>query len=134
MCHFCQGSLLLKADVQVMRQQLQLAACLSAATSPVWLATSMPHVWAASKHSRLGSSSAGVSTASMLLQVEAQELILKPGDSEVQRLQLRPLQPGVLRLTGLEWVLNGHAHGQLVFPPPEPRQHRQTDSRQVPEC
>ena len=101
--------------------------------SPVWLAIGMPPVWAATGHSRL-SAILGASAAPGLLQVEPRELVLKPGDSEVQRLQLRPLQPGVLRLTGLEWVLDGHAHGRRMFPPPEPRQHRQTDSRQVSEC
>lgn len=64
----------------------------------------------------------------MLLQVMEQEIVIKPGDSDIVRLSIRPLKPGLLRVTGLEWVLNGQAQGRRLFAAKAP-QHRRTGSR-----
>ena len=62
------------------------------------------------------------------LQVLEQEIVIKPGDSDIVRLSIMPLKPGLLRVTGLEWVLNGQAHGRRLFAAKAP-QHRRTGSR-----
>lgn len=43
-------------------------------------------------------------------------------------LRLTPLQAGLLTVTGLEWVLNGHAPGYKLFAERRPL-HRRTASR-----
>lgn len=63
-----------------------------------------------------------------LLQVMEQEIVVKPGDSDIVRLSILPLKPGLLRITGLEWVLNGQAQGRRLFAAKAP-QHRRTGSR-----
>ena len=62
------------------------------------------------------------------LQVMEQEIVVKPGDSDIVRLSVLPLKPGLLRITGLEWVLNGQAQGKRLFAAKAP-QHRRTGSR-----
>ena len=64
----------------------------------------------------------------VLLQVLEQDVLIKPGDSDVVRLSILPLKPGLLRVTGLEWVLNGQAQGRRLFAAKAP-QHRRTASR-----
>lgn len=63
-----------------------------------------------------------------LPQVMEQEIVVKPGDSDIVRLSILPLNPGLLRITGLEWVLNGQAQGRRLFAAKTP-QHRRTGSR-----
>ena len=63
-----------------------------------------------------------------LRQVLEQEIVVKPGDSDIVRLSILPLKPGLLRITGLEWVLNGQAQGRRLFAAKAP-QHRRTGSR-----
>jgi hypothetical protein len=63
-----------------------------------------------------------------LMQVMEQEIVVKPGDSDIVRLSILPLKPGLLRITGLEWVLNGQAQGKRLFAAKAP-QHRRTGSR-----
>ncbi len=63
-----------------------------------------------------------------LLQVMEQEIVVKPGDNDIVRLSILPLKPGLLRITGLEWVLNGQAQGKRLFAAKAP-QHRRTGSR-----
>ncbi len=53
---------------------------------------------------------------------------MQPGDSDIVRLSILPLKPGLLRITGLEWVLNGQAQGKRLFAAKAP-QHRRTGSR-----
>ena len=62
------------------------------------------------------------------MQVLEQEIVVKPGDSDIVRLSIVPLKPGLLRITGLEWVLNGQAQGRRLFAAKAP-QHRRTGSR-----
>ena len=64
----------------------------------------------------------------VLLQVLQQEIVIKPGDSDIVRLSILPLKPGLLKVTGLEWVLNGEAQGRRLFAAKAP-QHRRTGSR-----
>ena len=64
----------------------------------------------------------------MCSQVLEQEIVVKPGDSDVVRLSIVPLKPGLLRITGLEWVLNGQAQGRRLFAAKAAR-HRRTGSR-----
>ena len=64
----------------------------------------------------------------LLLQVMEQEIVIKPGDNDIVRLSILPLKPGLLRVTGLEWVLNGQAQGRRLFAAKAP-QHRRTGSR-----
>ena len=63
-----------------------------------------------------------------LAQVLEQEIVVKPGDSDIVRLSIVPLKPGLIRITGLEWVLNGQAQGRRLFAAKAP-QHRRTGSR-----
>ena len=63
-----------------------------------------------------------------MVQVMEQEIVVKPGDSDIVRLSILPLKPGLLRITGLEWVLNGQAQGRRLFAAKAP-QHRRTGSR-----
>ncbi|KAL3147776.1 hypothetical protein ABBQ32_002510 [Trebouxia sp. C0010 RCD-2024] len=62
------------------------------------------------------------------LKVLEQDIVIKPGDSDIVRLTIMPLKPGLLRITGLEWVLNGQAQGRRLFAAKAP-QHRRTGSR-----
>jgi len=64
----------------------------------------------------------------VLRQVMEQEIVVKPGDSDIVRLSILPLKPALLRITGLEWVLNGQAQGKRLFAAKAP-QHRRTGSR-----
>ncbi len=64
----------------------------------------------------------------VLRQVMEQEIVVKPGDSDIVRLSILPLKPALLRITGLEWVLNGQAQGKRLFAAKGP-QHRRTGSR-----
>lgn len=63
-------------------------------------------------------------------QVLEQELVIKPGDSEIARLSILPLKPGLLRIVGLEWVLNGQAQGKKMFEARRPA-HRRSGSKCV---
>lgn len=58
------------------------------------------------------------------MQVEEQTLVLKGGERVRVALQLRPLQPGLLTLTGVEWILNEHAPGRKLFTPRRPKHKR----------
>ena len=69
-----------------------------------------------------------VQLTTSLPQVMEQEIVVKPGDSDIVRLSILPLKPGLLRITGLEWVLNGQAQGRRLFAAKAP-QHRRTGSR-----
>ena len=62
------------------------------------------------------------------LQVIQLELVIKPGDTETARLCILPLKPGLIRLVGLEWVLNGQAQGRQMFAARTPS-HRRSGSR-----
>ena len=42
-------------------------------------------------------------------------MTLKPHESTWVALRLRPLQPGLLTLTGVDWLLNGTAPGHKQF-------------------
>lgn len=57
-----------------------------------------------------------------------QELVIKPGDSEIARLSILPLKPGLLNIVGLEWVLNGQAQGRKMFEVKKPS-HRRSGSK-----
>lgn len=48
-------------------------------------------------------------------QAEEQTVLLKAGETARVALQLTPLRAGPLAVTGLEWVLNGHAPGYKLF-------------------
>ncbi|BDA40386.1 probable trafficking protein particle complex subunit 8 [Coccomyxa sp. Obi] len=61
-------------------------------------------------------------------EVLEQTVVLKGGEQVRLALGLRPLQPGLLTLTGVEWLLNGNAPGRKLFAPKRPR-HRRTASR-----
>lgn len=55
-------------------------------------------------------------------------VVLKGGEQVRLTLGLRPLRPGLLTLTGMEWLLNGNAPGRKLFVPKRPK-HRRTASR-----
>ena len=42
-------------------------------------------------------------------------MLLKAGETARVALRLTPLRAGPLTVTGLEWVLNGHAPGYRLF-------------------
>ncbi|DBA74127.1 hypothetical protein WJX77_012500 [Trebouxia sp. C0004] len=67
-------------------------------------------------------------TVNEYVKVMEQEIVVKPGDNDIVRLSILPLKPGLLRITGLEWVLNGQAQGKRLFAAKTP-QHRRTGSR-----
>lgn len=54
--------------------------------------------------------------------------MLKGGEQVRVALGLRPLQPGLLTLTGVEWRLNDTAPGRKFFAPKRPK-HRRTASK-----
>ncbi|CAM6094407.1 unnamed protein product [Calypogeia fissa] len=55
------------------------------------------------------------STHESQLSVSKEEFSLKPGDKFVVRLKVKPLQAGVLKVTGVRWTLSGIATGQCDF-------------------
>lgn len=57
-----------------------------------------------------------------------QELVIKPGDSEIARLSIRTQKPGLLKIVGLEWVLNSQAPGRKMFEAKAPS-HRRSGSK-----
>ncbi len=56
-------------------------------------------------------------------------MTLKPQESAWVALRLRPLQPGLLTLTGVEWLLNDTAPGRKQFALRPPPTHRRTASK-----
>jgi hypothetical protein len=58
------------------------------------------------------------------LQVQEQNMVLKAGERVRVALRLRPLRPGLLTLTGLEWLLQEHAPGRRLFVPRRPKHKR----------
>lgn len=64
------------------------------------------------------------------MQVLEQDLLLAAGSTQHVTLQLLPFRPGVLQITGLEWILNDSCTGRFLFPQAErQQQHRRTGSR-----
>ncbi|KAK9916791.1 hypothetical protein WJX75_007099 [Coccomyxa subellipsoidea] len=61
-------------------------------------------------------------------EVQEQAVVLKGGEQVRLALGLRPLRPGLLTLTGVEWLLAGNAPGRKLFAPKRPK-HRRTASR-----
>ena len=79
-----------------------------------------------------GSEKASIYTsANQHVQVIEQELVIRPGDTEIARLSVLPLKPGLIRLVGLEWVLNGQAQGRQMFAAAKAPSHRRSGSRQA---
>ena len=64
------------------------------------------------------------------LQVLEQEIVVKPGDSDIVRLSILPLRPGLIKIVGLAWILNGQAQGRRLFAT-KASQHRRTGSRYI---
>lgn len=66
-----------------------------------------------------GEGAAGTSAAQEPASVvyREQSLTLRGGDRVRLRLELWPQQPGLLRVRGLQWALNGVALGQRIFQP-----------------
>ena len=56
-------------------------------------------------------------------------MTLKPQESAWVALRLQPLQPGLLTLTGVEWLLNDTASGRKQFALRPPSTHRRTASK-----
>ena len=56
-------------------------------------------------------------------------MTLKPHESAWVALRLRPLQPGLLTLTGVDWLLNGTAPGHKQFALRPPLSLRRTASK-----
>ena len=56
-------------------------------------------------------------------------MTLKAQESAWVALRLRPLQPGLLTLIGVKWLLNGTAHGQKQFALRPFPSHRRTGSK-----
>ena len=63
------------------------------------------------------------------VQAEVSAVTLKPQESAWVALRLRPLQPGLLTLTGVEWLLNETAPGRKRFSLRPPPAHRRTASK-----
>ena len=56
-------------------------------------------------------------------------MTLKPHESAWVALRLRPLRPGLLTLTGVQWLLNEVAPGRRAFALRSLPSHRRTASR-----
>ena len=65
----------------------------------------------------------------LCVQVEESAVTLKPHESAWVALRLRPLRPGLLTLTGVDWILNGTAPGHKQFALRPPQNHRRTASK-----
>ena len=72
---------------------------------------------------------AGLLCIAAFLQADESEVTLKPHESAWVALRLRPLRPGLLTLTGVEWLLNDAAPGRKAFALRPPPSHRRTASR-----
>lgn len=64
-------------------------------------------------------------------QAEEQSILIRGGESARVALTLTPLRPGALTVTGLDWVLNGHAPGYRLFAERRAH-HRRSASKCVP--
>jgi len=63
------------------------------------------------------------------MQVEEAAVTLKPQETAWVALRLRPLQPSLLTLTGVEWLLNGTAPGRKQFSLRPAPKHKRTASK-----
>lgn len=61
-------------------------------------------------------------------QAEERSVLVRPGEAARVALTLTPLRPGGLAVTGLDWLLNGHAPGYRLFAERRAR-HRRTASK-----
>ncbi|KAK9805365.1 hypothetical protein WJX73_007226 [Symbiochloris irregularis] len=63
---------------------------------------------------------------SQYVQADELEFTLDPSDAVQIGLSVRPLQPGMLTVDGLEWTLNDHVRGFRAFPARDPAPSRRT--------